>query len=133
MRQDFLYRIHIIPVHLPPLQNRKEDIPLLIDHFLQQYDSENVPTLTPQIYKALQGYDWPGNVRELQNTIHRWVSLKKLEFMGLDLSEQPNEDLQGINLESKGMPLNVMLEELEKKILINSFAENNWHQTKTVE
>ena len=132
MRQDFFYRIHIIPIRLPSLRKRREDISLLIDHFLKQYETEKVLHITPKVFKALQNYNWPGNVRELQNTIHRFVALKKLDFMGLESSEQPvDEMLEVTNIELLGKPLNVMLEELEKKILFKSFEQNNWQQTKT--
>jgi DNA-binding NtrC family response regulator len=132
MRQDFLYRIHIIPVNIPPLRDRKEDIPLLIEHFLAAYDQETIPTITPQIAKALQDYQWPGNVRELQNTLKRFVSLKKLDFMGLDLNGQSGADLaEGIDIELRDKPLTVVLEELERLVLIKALEKFNWHQGET--
>ena len=76
MREDFFYRIHIIPIHLPPLRERKEDIPLLIEHFMQNHPvSKNIPKITVAVMEALTSYDWPGNVRELQNTLNRYVCL----------------------------------------------------------
>ena len=132
MRQDFLYRIHIIPVHIPPLRDRKEDIPLLVEHFLSSYDQDTTPTITPQIAKALQDYEWPGNVRELQNTLKRFITLKKLDFMGLDLGAQPADELsEGIDIELNDQPLNVILAELENKVLIKALEKFNWHQGKT--
>lgn len=80
MREDFFYRIHIIPITLPPLRQRREDIPLLVDHFLKGYDEGQRPPLTGRILEAMMDYDWPGNIRELQNVIHRFVTLKRLEF-----------------------------------------------------
>jgi PAS domain S-box-containing protein len=80
MREDFFYRIHIIPITLPPLRKRREDIPLLVDHFLKTYAEEQRPPLTGRILEAMMDYDWPGNIRELQNVIHRFVTLKRLEF-----------------------------------------------------
>ena len=131
MRQDFLYRIHIIPVHIPPLRDRKEDIPLLVEHFLSSYDQDTTPTITPQIAKALQDYEWPGNVRELQNTLKRFITLKKLDFMGLDLGAQPADELsEGIDIELNDQPLNVILAELENKVLIKALEKFNWHQGK---
>ena len=83
MRKDFFYRIHIIPLHLPPLRERKEDIPLLIEHFMQNHPpSKNLPTITLRVMEALTSYDWPGNVRELQNTLHRYVTLGEVDFLG---------------------------------------------------
>ena len=70
MREDFFYRIHVIPIHLPPLRKRKEDIPLLVDDFLQTFDrSRRLSGLPGKVMDALYSYDWPGNVRELQNAL----------------------------------------------------------------
>jgi two-component system response regulator GlrR len=75
-REDLFYRIHVIPIHLPPLRDRKEDIPHLVDHFLKSFAAQTkreVKSLTPQAMKKLMEYDWPGNVRELENTIEYGV------------------------------------------------------------
>jgi two-component system, NtrC family, response regulator GlrR len=75
-REDLFYRIHVIPIHLPPLRERKEDIPHLVDHFLNRFAEQTkreVRGLTPQAMKKLMEYDWPGNVRELENTIEYGV------------------------------------------------------------
>ena len=77
-REDLFYRLHVISVHLPPLRDRKSDIPLLVQHFLQKYAEENErPTLQiqPETLDVLMDYDWPGNVRELENVIERGVVL----------------------------------------------------------
>ncbi len=134
IRQDFLYRIHIIPVELPPLRDRKEDIPLLVEHFLHSFDQDQIPPITPRITKAMREYDWPGNVRELQNTINRFVTLKKLDFMGVDFSEKSEIDFQaGAEVEYQGQALTDMLAEVEKKILLQAFEKFKWHQAKTAE
>ncbi|MCK5405504.1 MAG: sigma-54-dependent Fis family transcriptional regulator, partial [Desulfobulbaceae bacterium] len=134
MRQDFLYRIHIVPIQIPPLRERKEDIPLLVEHFLGSYDKETVPPLSPKITEALQKYNWPGNVRELQNTLNRFVILKKLDFMGLDLSDQGSgENINGINCDLQDKPLSVLLEEIEKQILLHALGKNTFHLGKTAE
>ncbi|MCP4352992.1 MAG: PAS domain S-box protein [Desulfobacterales bacterium] len=83
MRLDFFYRIHIIPVRLPPLRERKEDLPMLIYHFLQKHsNSEKTASIPDAVMKTLHSYDWPGNIRELQNVIQRYITLKKLELKG---------------------------------------------------
>ncbi|MBW2606905.1 MAG: sigma-54-dependent Fis family transcriptional regulator [Deltaproteobacteria bacterium] len=79
-REDFFYRINVIKTEIPPLRERKEDIPLLIQHFLEKYSQETtkrVDHVTPQAVKLLKQYDWPGNVRELENAIERAVVLSK--------------------------------------------------------
>lgn len=132
MRQDFFYRIHIIPVHLPPLRERKEDIPLLVEHFLEGYDQEKVPILMPYHSKAMQGYDWPGNVRELQNSLNRFVTLGKLDFMGEDLADRTaDEELVGIDMELHGRSLAEIINEVERTILLNACERHNYHQGNT--
>jgi transcriptional regulator with GAF, ATPase, and Fis domain len=76
-RQDLLYRLNVIPIHLPPLRDRREDIPLLVDHFLEKYNREanRKVTIVPRdVLDTLVAYSWPGNVRELENCIERAVS-----------------------------------------------------------
>jgi DNA-binding NtrC family response regulator len=75
-RDDLYYRLNVVPIRLPPLRERREDIPSLGQFFLERYSEENrrdTPELTLQVLQALQGYDWPGNVRELENYIERAV------------------------------------------------------------
>jgi PAS domain S-box-containing protein len=82
IREDFFYRIHVIPINVPPLRNRKEDIPLLVEHFLRLYSQNGDPSPLPgQVLEGLMSYDWPGNVRELQNAIQRYIAVKRLEFI----------------------------------------------------
>ncbi len=77
-REDLFYRLSVVPIHLPPLRERKEDIPLLVDHFLRKYNKKskkNIERIDPRAIKTLMEYDWPGNIRELENTIERAVVL----------------------------------------------------------
>jgi len=79
-REDLFYRLSVVPVHLPPLRERKEDIPLLIDHFLKKYNKgkvKGIKKISQQVRKALIEYNWPGNIRELENTIERAVVLSR--------------------------------------------------------
>ncbi len=87
-REDLYYRLHVIAVALPPLRERREDVPLLSQHFLQKYGEENNKTgldLTPEALDLLVEYDWPGNVRELENVIERAVVLSSSPRIGIDL------------------------------------------------
>jgi transcriptional regulator with GAF, ATPase, and Fis domain len=75
-REDLYYRLNVIPIHLPPLRERREDIPALVDHFLNVCNARNrtnVSRLTREVLDLLVSYDWPGNVRELENCIERVV------------------------------------------------------------
>jgi DNA-binding NtrC family response regulator len=77
-REDLFYRLSVVPIHLPPLRERKDDIPLLVDHFLRKYNKKskkNVEGINPKAIQTLMEYDWPGNIRELENTIERAVVL----------------------------------------------------------
>ena len=77
-REDLFYRLHVISIELPPLRDRREDIPLLVQHFLEKYAEENGRPpleLAPDALELLMEYDWPGNVRELENVIERAVVL----------------------------------------------------------
>jgi two-component system response regulator HydG len=89
-REDLFYRLNVIPIHIPPLRNRAEDIPLLANYFIQMYSQRNntgLKILTPEALETLQKYDWPGNVRELENCIERAVLLSKGE--NIELSDFP--------------------------------------------
>lgn len=79
-REDLFYRLSVVPLHIPPLRERKEDIPLLVEHFLLKYNKrtkKSINSISPEVKKALMEYDWPGNIRELENTIERAVVLSK--------------------------------------------------------
>ncbi|PIS45531.1 MAG: sigma-54-dependent Fis family transcriptional regulator, partial [Ignavibacteria bacterium CG08_land_8_20_14_0_20_37_9] len=77
-REDLYYRLKVIEIKLPALRERKEDIQLLIDHFLAKYSkAENKFIAQPEVYEILESYDWPGNIRELENVIHRSIILAK--------------------------------------------------------
>ena len=84
MREDFFYRIHILPIYLPPLRERKDDLPLLVDHFMKLYD-KNHPPLPANIVEALLNYNWPGNIRELQNTVERLVAVCRQDLISPEL------------------------------------------------
>ena len=78
-REDLFYRLNVIPLRIPPLRERREDIPLLAEHFLKRFTSEMgkaVTSLSPEAQRLLGAYPWPGNVRELENVIERVVALE---------------------------------------------------------
>jgi DNA-binding NtrC family response regulator len=115
-------------INLPPLRERREDIPLLIDHFLHQYgDTRTHSTLPPHIVKALCNYGWPGNIRELQNELQRYLTEQRLEFIG-DVQAEPFEE-EGFLVE--GLSFKETVEAFEKHLLARALAQNYWHQGKT--
>ena len=93
IREDFFFRIHIIPIYVPPLRDRKEDIPLLAEHLLMLFSKgRKVPEIELKTMEILRAYDWPGNVRELQNVLQRYVATKHLNLMDLsDMREESSE------------------------------------------
>jgi two-component system, NtrC family, response regulator GlrR len=116
-REDLYYRIHVIPIQLPPLRERKEDIPLLAEHFLEKSSrlvKKEVKGLTPQAMQKLLLYDWPGNVRELENVIEYAAAMTDKEFITDDLI------LQTKGLVSPGpiKPLKQARDSFEKSYLI---------------
>jgi transcriptional regulator with PAS, ATPase and Fis domain len=101
IREDFFFRIHIIPITLPSLKARKEDIPRLISHFLDSYPkNEDMSPVTPEIISAMTHYHWPGNVRQLQNALYQYLTIGELEFLdpglekGTDRAQDREEDLK---------------------------------------
>ena len=133
MREDFFYRIHIIPITLPPLKKRREDISLLIDHFLPKYQGKEKNTEMPgYIRDTLQKYHWPGNVRQLENTIQRYVALGNIELdihtTGTQLSSLEGESLPIITDDLKNA-----VETFEKQFLLNVLKKNEWKRGKTAQ
>ena len=104
-REDLYHRLNVIHLHLPPLRERREDIPLLLTHFLERFCQENTKPLrhfTPAAMKLLMDYDWPGNVRELENVVERAVVLSTQERVDVDLlpdSIRSKEIVRGVRLQ----------------------------------
>ncbi|MEQ1565360.1 MAG: sigma-54 dependent transcriptional regulator [Myxococcota bacterium] len=105
-REDLFYRLNVIPLHVPPLRDRAEDVPLLAQHFLARYSSKNGKTFlgfTPEALETMSAYRWPGNVRELENAIERAVVLGRSERIGI-------EDLPSVLREGAGSRKRVSFE-----------------------
>ena len=96
-REDLYYRLNVVPVHLPPLSERREDIPPLVEHFLARFASERrvtTPDIASDAMAALQAYDWPGNVRQLRNIVERTVILAPGDRLSrIDVDLLPSEVL----------------------------------------
>jgi transcriptional regulator with PAS, ATPase and Fis domain len=133
MREDFFYRIHIIPIHLPPLRERKDDIPFLAEHFMNEYGTrEKLPPLTGKMWEAIMSHDWPGNIRELQNVLHRYCTLNKftLEISAEKKSDADFSVLENIfNLENDNHRTAVEL--YEKNLIEASLKQNRWNREKS--
>src|SRR5712672_628582 len=138
-REDLFYRLNVITIELPPLRQRKEDIPLLVDFFLKRYADENdrpVPNITPEALRPLMSYSWPGNVRELENVIERAVVLSSGTNIGIDLL--PDSLLGRGSVFSLHDPpadasLFEIVEDVEKRIITEMLEKCNWNQTEAAE
>ncbi|GAB6145983.1 sigma 54-interacting transcriptional regulator [Desulfocicer niacini] len=135
VRLDFFYRIHIVPINMPPLRNRKEDLPLLVDHFFNAYeDREKLPPLTGEIIERINQYSWPGNVRELRNTLRRYVTLKKFDTLdpslfALDNSSESIDTLdKQESLKSDRDNLRSAIETFEKEHITDVLVKHRWQR-----
>ncbi len=148
-REDLYYRLNVIPIHLPPLRNRKEDIPLLVDHFLNKHSKgkkKAPPIITKQIMEVFMNYDWPGNVRELENLIERLTILNSGEEVTpkdlpqrfqkvVNIPEGSEERglFQGseqIQLSPKGINLNSVIDEIERRLISQALEMSNGVKSK---
>jgi DNA-binding NtrC family response regulator len=130
-REDLFYRLNVIPIHLPALRTRKDDIPLLVNHFLKRFaekENKNVTSVGPEAMKIFTGYNWPGNVRELENVIERAVILTNHNtLMPDDLPQSLRDTLRRgpdipDNLEER------TLEEVEKHYILKTLDKFQWNQ-----
>jgi DNA-binding NtrC family response regulator len=124
-REDLFYRLHVISIQLPPLRDRKDDIPLLVHHFLDKYGQENHKSgleLTPEALDLLTEYDWPGNVRELENVIERAVVLTPGPRIGVDLipdhvRKAPNFHMPQFIVPPEGISFKEVITDFEKRLI----------------
>jgi len=126
-RQDLFYRIHILPVFLPPLRERKEDIPFLVEHILTKLGSPG--RMVSRDLTRLMEHDWPGNVRELQNVLERYVAFGNLDFFRA--GDGPlAERAEGFNLPT-GVKLREALDSYEKEIILQTLRDHNGNRSRT--
>lgn len=138
-REDLYYRLNVITIDLPPLRNRREDIPLLVGHCMKRFCEENelpLRTVAPETMRLLMDYSWPGNVRELENVIERCVVLSTEPVIHKDLLP---DHLAGRNYaaslmeHSPNASLFEVMEEIEKRIITDRLEACNWNQTDAAE
>ena len=136
-REDLYYRLNVVPVTLPPLRERKEDIPPLTDHFLAIYREKNGKRLKGISGKALDllvRYDWPGNIRELENCIERAVIMAREEFIvPADFPPQIRMLSPDQGKDDFTIPSGISLDEMERALIVKTLAETGGNRTKTSE
>ncbi len=135
-REDLFYRLEVIPLNLPPLRERREDIPLLVDHFMEKKCEEmniSPKRLTAEALKGLASYPWPGNVRELENVIERTIVLadgEEIDYHDLPLSFDEVPIGRGGQEPGGSIPLNERLDEMERDLIDQAMEEANRVKTK---
>jgi len=138
-REDLYYRIYVIPIHLPPLRDRKPDLPLLLSHFLDHFNARNgrnVEGFSREAHEQLMGYSWKGNVRELKNLVERMVVMNAGNRIGIEdlpgkytnCNEKPMP--RQVDLSEDGIDLNSEVTEFEKALILKSLEHSKWVKTK---
>ena len=140
-REDLYYRLHVINVYLPPLRERKEDIPLLAHHFLEKYTRENEKTgieLTGEALDLMMDYDWPGNVRELENVMERAVVLSSSQKIGAELMPEhvrtsPSFQIPRFVVPPEGISFKDVITNVEKRLIESTLEAAGGVQKKAAE
>ncbi len=134
-RDDLYYRLAVVPIRLPPLRERADDVPLLVHHFLTKHSvrlGRPVPLVAREVYSAFNLYNWPGNIRELENVIERALVLDEDGRLGLDDLPDRLRAHDGrigrlrVELPDEG----ISLEELERDLIVAALDKHNWNQTR---
>jgi PAS domain S-box-containing protein len=133
IREDFFFRIHVFAMTLPPIRERREDIPLLLSHFLEHYSHDTPPPILPgSVLEMLYAYDWPGNVREFQNVIQRYLNGQPLTLLD---SEQPpapaTAAIAPSPRQTDGQEFHEVMDEFEKKLILGVLEQHRWNKSKT--
>jgi two-component system response regulator PilR (NtrC family) len=148
-REDLYYRLSVIPVSVPPLRERREDVPLLVNHFLKKYApaaGKRILRVDTHSLESLCGYDWPGNVRQLENTIERAVALEAGEELRAEVpAERPKSraaaagaaaigaDTASAGVLPEGVDMEKYVAEIEKSLLTSALAQSNGVQTRAAD
>jgi DNA-binding NtrC family response regulator len=138
-REDLFYRLNVITLELPPLRQRRQDVPLLAQHFLRVYATENgtePPSLSPEALRILMDYEWPGNVRELENAMERGVVLSTTRTLTPDLlpSQLTGSTYTSSILDHRpDASLFDVMEEIERRIIADRLERCHWNQTEAAE
>jgi two-component system, NtrC family, response regulator AtoC len=139
-RLDFLYRINAVTINLPSLRGRAEDIPMLVDYFVERHSREfqaHPPTLSRGVVRLMQKYDWPGNIRQLDNLIRSYVLMGSEDALVAELMEEtkPSSNVMADVDVSQPIALKAVTKkathELERQIILKVLKANNWNRQKT--
>ncbi len=132
-REDLFYRINVINIHLPPLRERMDDLPLLINHFIEKFNlkfNKNIKQFSSTAYELLMEYDWPGNIRELENVVEHCFVLCNNNIIDVDCLPKRLRNIQNKNNFTNNSNIQ-NIEEVEKELIISTLKRNMWNRTKT--
>jgi two-component system, NtrC family, response regulator HydG len=145
-REDLFYRLEVIPLHLPPLRERKEDVPLLVEHFMEKKCGEMniaLKRLTTEALATFTDYPWPGNVRELENVIERTIVLADGDEIGLHdvpltfdegaLRDPSIIQHRGADLGDGSLQLNERMDQMERDMIVRAMEEAGHVKTRAAE
>ena len=141
-REDLYYRLNVIPIEVPPLRDRKSDIPLLVHHFVGQFNKskkKKVTGVTDDVMQRFMDYDWPGNVRELENMIERVIILSSSERIGVqDLPERlqsaSDEELpRRVEIPEEGVSLETAVGDFERQLILRALNKTGWVKNKAAQ
>lgn len=144
-REDLFYRLNVVPVSLPPLREREEDIPLLVSHFLEKFNQKrkkHIKEISPETMNLFEGYNWPGNVRELENTVERIVVMTDEEIIKPEhLPLNIRKDKTIVNIPQNSEELKILkkqikesaIKDIERAFVISALKKNDWNITKAAE
>jgi transcriptional regulator with PAS, ATPase and Fis domain len=142
-RQDLLYRLNVMQLHMPPLRERREDIPALIDYFVMRCANRlgvKVLGANDAAVALLQSYDWPGNIRELENAIERAVLLARgriltpADFSWIQASQTPSASAENARQRQGGLIMPLMsIADAERRLIERALRETNWNQMRAAE
>ena len=135
-REDLYYRLNVVSLELPPLRARKDDIPLLVAHYLEQFSKENGREMgiSPEAMEALTAYRWPGNIRELRNCVERMVVLNREKMIGIDsVPLEIREQMTPGITQATVLPVTCDLERNEKMLIIKALNECDGNRTRAAE
>jgi transcriptional regulator with PAS, ATPase and Fis domain len=132
-REDLFYRLNVLPITLPPLRQRQDDIPLLVHYYVDMYNQEfrkRIQRVSPDAMARLRAYGWPGNIRELRNAVERAMLL--VEGDELTADQFPITRLSGPHLSERvELPAGgIDLEQLERSLVVQALERSNWNQTR---
>jgi DNA-binding NtrC family response regulator len=141
-REDLYYRLNVIPINVPPLRERREDVPLLVRHFLERFQHRSeaqVRDLSPEALNQLMAYDWPGNIRELENIIERMVILAEEDTLSTDdlppriQQAEPAPVAREPEITDKGIDFNQVVSDFEDRLLLQALEKSGWVKNKAAQ